>query len=43
MGFVFAGEAYVGSGGRGYFTAYTPSRMLNENIAATDTSANIQG
>jgi hypothetical protein len=41
MGFVFAGEAYGGSGGRGYVTAYAPSRTLNANIVAADTSAKI--
>ena len=41
MGLVFAGEVYGGSGGLGYFKAYTPSRTLNADIAAANTSAKV--
>jgi len=37
MGLVFAGEVYGGSGGLGYFNAYTASRKLNADITAAET------
>ena len=42
MGLVFAGEVYGGSGGLGYFKAYPPSRKLNADIAAAETSVKIR-